>query len=92
VAIYRTKIIKDVGGFDKNLKYYCEDWDIEVRIRASGWLLAITNAEYFDYERFGITWKTKNNSVFATLQYVFKSAAWYTGFITSHLHRYEPKT
>lgn len=140
-SIYRTKIIRDVGGFDKNLKYYCEDWDIEVRVRVSGWLLAITDAEYFDYERHGVTWKSlwkkywlrgyythyflhkrpglirhyrmfppaalvagilhaqklfkllRKMIVFLLpLQYVFKSAAWYTGFITSHLHRYEPRT
>jgi len=57
-SIYRTQAIKQVGGFDKNLKYYCEDWDIEIRIRAAGWLPAKTNVEYLDYERYGLTWKS----------------------------------
>lgn len=57
-SIYRTSVIKQVGGFDKNLKYYCEDWDVEVRIKAAGWFRAITDGEYADYERYGLTWKS----------------------------------
>jgi glycosyltransferase involved in cell wall biosynthesis len=55
-AIYRVKAIKQVGGFDENLKGYCEDWDIEIRIRESGWSLCTVNAEFVDYERFKLTW------------------------------------
>jgi len=140
-SIYRLKAIEHVGGFDKNLRGYCEDWDAEIRVQKTGWLLARTDAEYLDYERCGLTWKDlwkrywlrgdythyflhknpglirhyrafppaalvagilyaqklfkilRKTIVFLLpLQYVFKSAAWYTGFITSHLHRYEPKT
>lgn len=139
-SIYRIQAIKQAGGFDTSLRYYCEDWDIEIRIRAAGWLLAKTDAEYLDYERYGLTWKnlwkkywlrgyythyflhkrpglikhyrmfppaaflagllhfhklfklTRKKAVFLLpLQHIFKSVAWYMGFITSHLHHYEPK-
>jgi len=56
-SIYRTEIIRQVGGFDKSLKYYCEDWDIELKIRVAGWSLAKIDTEYLDYERFGLTWR-----------------------------------
>jgi len=57
-SIYRTQAIMQVGGFEKDLKGYCEDWGIEIKIRAAGWLLLTTDAEYLDYERHGLTWKT----------------------------------
>jgi len=57
-SIYRAQAIEQVGGFDKGFKGYCEDWDVEMKVRAAGWLLLTTNAEYLDYERRGITWKT----------------------------------
>jgi glycosyltransferase involved in cell wall biosynthesis len=57
-SVYRTRAIKEAGGFDKSLKYYCEDWDVEIKIRALGWFrIIINNVEYTDYERYGITWK-----------------------------------
>jgi glycosyltransferase involved in cell wall biosynthesis len=56
-AIYRVKAIKDVGGFDKNLKGYGEDFDAELRIKAAGWKLSVVDVEFLDYERFKLTWK-----------------------------------
>jgi glycosyltransferase involved in cell wall biosynthesis len=57
-SVYRTRAIKEVGGFDKSLKYYCEDWDAEIKIKARGWFRTIiNNVEYTDYERYGVTWK-----------------------------------
>lgn len=56
-AIYRIETLRQVNGFDENLKGYCEDWDIELRSRAVGWSLCMTDAKYFDYERHGLTWK-----------------------------------
>lgn len=50
-AIYRVEAIKQVGGFDESLKGYCEDWDIELRIRDFGWQFEIVNVEFTDYER-----------------------------------------
>jgi len=39
-CIYRTKVIKQTGGFDENIKGYGEDLDAEYRIRMAGWLLS----------------------------------------------------
>lgn len=56
-SIYRTEAIRQAGGFDVNLKGYCEDWDAEIKVRAAGWSLGTINAKYFDYERNILTWK-----------------------------------
>lgn len=55
-SLYRVDVIRQVGGFDDALKYYGEDWDIELRIRDAGWSLYAVDAEYFDYERLGLSW------------------------------------
>jgi glycosyltransferase involved in cell wall biosynthesis len=57
-AIYRLEAIRQVGGFDENLRGYGEDLDIEIRIRKNGWLLATTDAYFLDYERRELTWKS----------------------------------
>jgi len=57
-SIYRTQAIMQVGGFDKDLKGYGEDWDVEIRVREAGWSLLTTDAKYLDYERHELTWKT----------------------------------
>jgi glycosyltransferase involved in cell wall biosynthesis len=56
-AIYRTRIISQVKGFDESIRGYGEDWDIEIRARAAGWSLCMTDATYLDYERQGLTWR-----------------------------------
>jgi glycosyltransferase involved in cell wall biosynthesis len=56
-SIYRIEAIRQAGGFDEKLRGYCEDWDIEIRARSSGWSLSTTDAEFLDYERHGLTWK-----------------------------------
>ncbi|MGB9914287.1 MAG: glycosyltransferase [Candidatus Bathyarchaeales archaeon] len=56
-AIYRTSIIKKIGGFDKDINGYCEDWDVELKIKEAGFALRLVNLEYLDYERCGLTWK-----------------------------------
>jgi GT2 family glycosyltransferase len=56
-CIYRVKAIKEIGGFDRNIKGYGEDWDAECRVREAGWSLCITEAQYRDYERLGLKWK-----------------------------------
>lgn len=56
-CIYRTKAIRQVGGFDVNIKGYGEDWDAEYRIRKAGWSLHTLDVHYRDYERRGLTWK-----------------------------------
>jgi glycosyltransferase involved in cell wall biosynthesis len=56
-AIYRRQIFEQVGGFDEELRGYNEDWDLEIRARATGWQLSIVDAYFLDYERLGLTWK-----------------------------------
>jgi glycosyltransferase involved in cell wall biosynthesis len=56
-AIYRTRVVTEVNGFDESISGYGEDWDIEIRARAAGWSLSMTDATYLDYERQGLTWR-----------------------------------
>lgn len=56
-SIYRMDVFRAVGGFDERMRGYGEDQDMEIRVRAAGWLLDTVNAKYLDYERHGITWK-----------------------------------
>jgi len=56
-CIYRLEAIKQVGGFDNNIKGYGEDWDAECRVRAAGWLLQTTQAIWRDYERLGVSYR-----------------------------------
>jgi len=55
-ALCRTRALIDAGGFDKSLRGYNEDWDIEIRVRAKGWSLHTIDAFYLDYERRKISW------------------------------------
>jgi len=55
-SIYRIEAIKQAGGFDKNLRGYGEDTDLEIRVRAAGWSLHTTNTKFLDYERRGLAW------------------------------------
>ena len=57
-SMYRLGAIRQVGGFDENLKGYGEDQDIEIRVRTKGWLLATTDAKFLDYERYGLAWRS----------------------------------
>ena len=56
-SIYRVVAIRQVGGFDENLRGYCEDWDAEIKVRAAGWSLSTLSIEYVDYERNKLTWE-----------------------------------
>jgi len=56
-SVYRLATIREAGKFDENLRGYGEDWDLEIRVRARGWLISNLDAKFFDYERLGITWK-----------------------------------
>lgn len=57
-AMYRIEAIEQAGWFDEKLKGYGEDSDIEIRIRAAGWKLAVINTRFLDYERHALTWKS----------------------------------
>jgi glycosyltransferase involved in cell wall biosynthesis len=50
-SIYRTKVLRQVGGFDECIRGSGEDMDVEQRIRATGWHLAITPAVFFENRR-----------------------------------------
>lgn len=56
-SIYRSEAIRQVGGFDKNLCGYGEDWDAEIRVKAAGWEVCITPVEFHDYERYKLSSK-----------------------------------
>jgi glycosyltransferase involved in cell wall biosynthesis len=53
-AMFSIKAIKQVGGFDENLKGTGEDQDIAYRIKEAGWLIKRSNALF--YERRSKTW------------------------------------
>jgi glycosyltransferase involved in cell wall biosynthesis len=75
-AIYRIVPLRRAGGFDENLKGYCEDWDLEIRIRNAGWSMWAVDAKYLDYERHGLTWRSLWNRY------------WRRGYFTHHfLHK-----
>ncbi len=56
-SMYRIEAIRQLGGFDEKLKGYGEDQDIEIRVRTNGWSLATTDAEFSDYEKYGLAWR-----------------------------------
>jgi len=55
-CIYRTKALKQAGGFDENIKKAGEDMDAEYKIQANGWELYVTPAIF--YERRRKTWRS----------------------------------
>ncbi|MCW3975778.1 MAG: glycosyltransferase [Candidatus Bathyarchaeota archaeon] len=55
-AIYRLNTIKEVGGFDINLKGAGEDIDINNRIRKTRWKISTSTAEFIHRHR--RTWKS----------------------------------
>jgi glycosyltransferase involved in cell wall biosynthesis len=50
-CIYRTKAIKQAGGFDPFIKGVGEDMDAESRVKALGWRLCITSAVFQELRR-----------------------------------------
>ena len=62
-SIYRVKAIRQVGGFDKQIRGAGEDVDAACRVRAAGWLLCRTEAVF--YERCRQTWKALWNQYFS---------------------------
>jgi len=55
-CIYRVEAVRQVGGFDRNIKGVGEDMDIEYRIRKSGWQLFVTSATFCETRR--KTWRS----------------------------------
>ncbi|MEM2506523.1 MAG: glycosyltransferase [Candidatus Aenigmatarchaeota archaeon] len=54
-SIYRVKAIREIGGFNNQIKGAYEDIDVESRIREKGWLICISHATF--YEKYPSTWK-----------------------------------
>jgi glycosyltransferase involved in cell wall biosynthesis len=61
-SIYRVKAIRQIGGFDENIKGVGEDMDAEYRTRRAGWLLKINDAEFFEMRR--TNWRALWNEYF----------------------------
>ena len=54
-AIYRVESIKQVGGFDENIRGSGEDIDVAYRVKSAGWLVVRDKALF--YGRCKETWK-----------------------------------
>ncbi len=50
-AMYRVEALRQIGGFNEHITGYGEDFDVEFKIRESGWALSTTNVHFSDYER-----------------------------------------
>ncbi len=61
-CIYRVAAIREIGGFDLNIKGAGEDTDAENRIRAAGWELYITSALFCEIRR--QSWRSLWNEYF----------------------------
>lgn len=134
-SIYRTEVIKEIGGFDMNIHGAGEDIDVVLRVKEKGWCVCKNNIEFI--ENFRETWKElwreyywwgygahyvrhkhKNAvsiayrlptlsfiigilkffkvfkmhhvivSVFLPFHFVYKDAAWLSGFVKSHFDGY----
>lgn len=63
-SIFRLKAIKEIGGFDINIKGAGEDIDISQRMKKSGWTLSRNSSSEF-YEKYPpTTWKALWNRHF----------------------------
>ena len=54
-AIYRVKAIKQIGGFDENIKGSCEDIDAVYRLADTGWVIVRDLAPFYSRGKGG--WK-----------------------------------
>jgi len=61
-SIYRVDAIREVNGFNMNIKGVGEDMDLEFRIKNAGWLLAVTPALFYEIRR--ESWKNLWNEYF----------------------------
>jgi len=39
--VFRTKVLKQIGGFDSNIIMGCEDVDVSIRVQKAGWKIAM---------------------------------------------------
>ena len=50
-CIYRVKAIRQVRGFDQNIKGAGEDTDAEYRVKTAGWKICISSAHFYESRR-----------------------------------------
>jgi glycosyltransferase involved in cell wall biosynthesis len=46
---FRTIAVRQVGGFNEQIKGACEDTDLVLRIKRAGWQLVANSAEFFEF-------------------------------------------
>lgn len=61
-CIYRTRALREISGFDFNIKGVGEDMDVESRIRDAGWSLHVTSAIFYETRR--QSWRALWNEYF----------------------------
>lgn len=54
-AVFRVEAVRQIGGFNQNIKGAHEDMDIAYRFRSAGWKFYITSAVFYHRQR--TTWK-----------------------------------
>ena len=54
-GVYRTRAMKEVGGFDKLITGAGEDIDLTIRMRTAGWLLLLNDTKF--YPKYRQTWR-----------------------------------
>ena len=62
-SIFRTEVMKKVGGFDKKIKGAGEDVELAYRIKMNGWNLWNTKHEFYDVPESDTGWKKSWRSV-----------------------------
>jgi GT2 family glycosyltransferase len=82
-SIFRIEAIKDVEGFDINIKGAGEDLELAYRIKNKGWKLCNTTYEFFDVPESGTGWKVDWKSLWT---YCY----WY-GYNYYYVYKKHPK-
>ena len=49
VSLWRTSVLRSVGGFDEDFFMYFEDADLSLRVQAEGWKLAVAAASVAEH-------------------------------------------
>jgi glycosyltransferase involved in cell wall biosynthesis len=50
-AIYRVDAIREIRGFNENIRGAGEDMDLEFRVKNKGWMLGVTTASFYEIRR-----------------------------------------
>ena len=82
-SIFRTKAIKEAGGFDIKIKGAGEDLELAYRIKMNGWKLYNTSNEFWDIPESDTGWKR-------TWKSLWKHNYWY-GYNYYYVYTKHPK-